>query len=242
MLVYRHHTCDDKIDLDDYTGRWTLHVDDKDNPTMVGVMPLASRMNFEIRGSYTIENDKRYCIYWNDRQELIFRTPDERYVWFRRGLDGGLLDLMDGVTIGLQPATYADGRAMPNMSAFTLTDSRGERLLEVIYDSQRYLEYYLGNFTFVPDEDLTDWDFFVYVKREVEELKHIATARALAAHEPQLAPSSASALIVIETGQKAPRMGDWAAVHHLDVRCWLDEGQTAPDVEGRSESWVWVDR
>lgn len=242
MLIYQHHTCDDKIDLDDDTGRWTPHVEDKDNPTIVGVMPLAKRMSFEIRGSYTIENEKRYCIYWNDRHELVFRTPDERFVWFRRGPDGRLLDLMDGVTISLQPGTWADARAMPNMSAFTLTDLRGERLLEVSYDSQRYLQYYLGNFTFVPDEDLTDWDFFVYVKREVEELKHIATARAPAFQERQLDPSSASAPIVIKTGQEAPRTGVWAALHHIDVRCWLDEGQSAADVEGRSESWVWVDR
>lgn len=123
MLVYGHHACDDKIDLDDDTGHWTPHVDNKDNPTMVG-----------------------------------------------------------------------------------------------------------------------DGDFFVYVKREVEELKHIAAAREPASHERQLAPSSAGALVVIETGQKAPRTGVWAAVHHIDVRCWLDEGQIAPDVGDRSESWVWVDR
>jgi len=144
--------------------------------------------------------------------------------------------------LSLTGATYADGSAIPDMSAFMLTDSDGERRLEVIYDSQRYLEYYLGNYTFVPDEDLSDWNFFVYAKREVEELKHIATAREPASQERQLDPSPSSVLIVIETGEEAPRMGDWAAVHHLDVRCWLDEGQTAPDVDGRSESWVWVDR
>lgn len=242
MLIYRHHTVDDIIDLDDKTGHWLPIVEDKDNPIMVGVMPLAKRMNFVIRGSYAIENDQRYCLYWNDEQELVFRAEDKRFVWFKRGTDGGLMDLMGEVVLDLQPASYSDGRAIPNMSAFTLTDSHGKRLLEVIYDSQRYLEYYLGNYTFVPDEDLSDWDFFVAVKREVEELKILATACEPRLPERKIHVASASALKIIQTGQMAPQAGDWAAVHHLDRRCWLDEGETAPDIDGQSEAWVWVDR
>jgi hypothetical protein len=241
MLIYRHHTVDDIIDLDDDTGRWKPVIEDRSNPIMVGVMPLAKRMSFEIRGSYTIENEKRYCVYWNDHQELVFRTDDARFVWFERDGDGGLLDLMNGATIDLQPATYGDGRAIPDMSVFSVTDSHGTRLLEVVYNSQRYLEYYLGNYTFAPDEDLSDWDFFIYVKREIEELRNIATARNPAS-ETMGRAAAINAPIVIETGQKAPRAGDWAAVHHLDRRCWLDEGESAPDIDGQSESWVWVDR
>lgn len=241
MLIYRHHTAVDKIDLNDRTGNW-VPVEERDDDTlMVGLMTMAQRADYVIRGSYTIENDKRCSFYWNDDRELVFRPPDNRrLVMMRREAGARLVDLMPGMTVQLQPATYGDGRAMPGMSTFRLTDAGGVVLFEQTYDSERYLQFYLGNFSFVPDEDLSDWDFFVFVKCSLEELKKIALASA-----PPDASKAASAgdgdeMVVADTGSACPRAGLWVPSHRLDVRRKLALGEAMPDLDGRAETWVWV--
>lgn len=241
MYIYRHHTAVDLIDLDDQTGLWVPVPKSDDGPIFVGSMSIALRADFEIRGSYTVENEKRCCFYWTDDAELVFRTHDNRrFGLFRRERDGKLLDLMPQLTVDLQPSTYGDGRAIPKMSTFRLIDADGSNLFEISYDSERYLQYYLGNFTFVPDEDLSDWDFFVAVKRAVEELKIIARSCALVSEDSPKTAAVQADLIIAETGTASPRAGRWVACHHLSIRCRLSVGEMVPDIDGQHEKWVWV--
>lgn len=241
MYIYRHHTADDVIDLDDRTGLWAPVPENADGPIFVGSMSIVLRSDFEIRGSYAIENDRRNCFYWTDDQNLVFRTHDnKRLALFRRESDGRLVDLMLQVRAELQPAAHGDGRLIANMSTFRLIDAGGHKLFEISYDSERYLQYYLGNFTFVPDEDLGDWDFFVSVKRAVEELKIIARACAVTTHSDLKAAASAADVIIAETGTASPRDGIWVACHDLNIRCRLSLGDKIPDVEGGHDTWVWI--
>lgn len=241
MRMYRHHTAVDVIDLDDETGHWVALEKNKDGPIRVGQMPMAMRADGDIRGSYAIESETRYYFYWNGQSELIFRTGEERFCLFRREADGGLEDLAPGLVVDLRPASDGPGRGNPGESLFSLAEPDSGRCVKVRYDAGRYLQYYLGNFTYVPDEDLSDWDFFVYVKYTVEELKLLARARALGLTSGASEFVQSDKLLVVRTGEAAGRAGLWAAAHHLDRRCWLERDETAPDVDGRHETWVWLD-
>lgn len=126
------------------------------------------------------------------------------------------------------------------MSTFRLVDPGHQSLFEITYDSERYIQYYLGNFTFVPDEDLSDWDFFVSVKRAVEELKIIARACTAISQADYKAAASAADVIIAETGTSCPRAGIWVACHNLKERCKLCVGEEVPDAEGRLDTWVWI--
>lgn len=237
MKIYRHHTAVDVIDLDDQTGHW-VPVEKKPGERFgVGQMAMAQRVDHSIRGSYTIESEQRYSFYWNEDNELVFRSSDNRrYVLLRQDKDGHLVDLMPEVRTELLPATYGDGRAMANMSTFRLIGANGVALVEVTYDSDRYLQYYLGNTTFVPDEDLSDWDFFVAVKGELDELKLIARAAA-----PNLSlAGSADVPLVADTGARCIRAGEWVVYNNIGERCALKLGDVLPDVEGHAAHWVWV--
>lgn len=241
MYIYRHHTADNLIDMDDSTGRWVPVDEDDDDPIFVGSMSIVLRADFEVRGSYTIENEKRCCFYWTDDSELVFRTPDnQRISFFRRERGGRLIDVMPQIRVNLQPSMYGDGRVVPDMSTFSLIDKADKKIFEISYDSNRYLQYYLGNFTFVPDEDLRDWDFFVAVKRAVEELRIIAQSCAAISTDKPNSVTTPVDIILAETGSASPRAGLWVACHNLRARCKLAVGDKLPDVDGRHETWVWV--
>lgn len=176
MLIYRHHTASDVIDLDDATGRWVPVPEQNGEPLFVGAAGIALRFDEPIRGSYTIENDKRCCLYWNDAAELVFRTPDERRLpLFRRDPDGRLHDLMPRLCVDLQPALDADGNTISGISVFTLRDGERE-LLTIAYDAMRYMEAYAmcSFISFVPDDELGAWDFFVGFKDAVDAMKQAA--------------------------------------------------------------------
>lgn len=239
MYIYRHHTAGDVIDLDDKTGLWSAFPEDRTRiPT--GLMTLTQRALDPIRGSYTIENDKRCSCYWSECGEFVFRTPDnQRFCLFRREVGGKIVDLFPELSVALLPSEYNDGRAIPGMSTFSLVDVAGNKLFELSYNSEKYIRYYLGNFTFVPDENLSDWDFFVAVKSTVEELKIIARAWIeIVSESSENVP--AGEIVIVKTGTPCPRAGLWIPCRHLEVLAELSIGQTVPDVEGRSEDWVWV--
>ncbi len=221
MRIYRHHTAVDVIDLDDRTGRWTPVEADEGNPIIVGLMPIDYRADFEIRGSYAIENDRRFCFGWNEEGELVFRTDERRFVLFRRAPDGRLLDAAPDLHVALRPAS---GDEPPGTSTFTLSDGDGRRRVEVSYDAMRYRILYGSNFTFVPDEDLSDWDFFVHVERGIAELRILA-------HADESEP-------VLRTGEPAPHAGIWAAVGRLGRRWYLEAGEAAPAIDGDPVCWV----
>ena len=239
MLIYRHHTCVDVIDLDDRTGRWIPVDRNGDRPAIVGHMSMAQRAWSRIGGSYAIENDRRLYFFWNEEGELVLRTDDLRLALFRRAPDGGLVELLPQWSVDLCAARSGDGREMPGMSAFTVSDGDGDTLVELRYDSARYMRYYLGNFTFVPDEDLRDWDFFAALESELVELRLLARARAAAEGMYAQGDGCGEAPVTLRTGQAAPRAGTWAAVHHLQWRLRLERGDLAPDIEGASDTWVW---
>jgi len=238
MLIYRHHTGGDKIDIDDRTGRW-VPVEVEDGTIIVGLMSMGQRARFEVGGSYAIENDRRFYFFWNEEGELVLRTDDLRLALFRLAPNGGLVELLPQLSVELRPARYGDGRAMPGMSTFTVSDG-GSTHIEVLYDSARYVRYYLGNFTFVPDEDLRDWDFFVAVERELIELRLLAGARAAAEGRHTPDDRSGAALVTLRTGEPAPRAGIWAAAHHLEHRRWLERGETMSAIDVPEDIWVWI--
>lgn len=176
MYIFAHHSAVDVIDLDDRSGHWAPVPDD--DSLMVGQMSMLQRADFSVRGSYTMEHGKRCAFYWTDDGELVFRTPDEcRFALFRREAGGTLIDLMPGLAVGLQPAATGDCHPLPGMSTFSLTGANGVSLFAITYDAARYVLAYRSNFTFTPDEDLGDWDFFVAVKRAVDELAAIARSQ-----------------------------------------------------------------
>lgn len=174
IRLYRHDTAGDFIDIDDRTGAWCSVSQDPDNPPLIGAMPVTMRVGEEFRGSYTIENARRCCLYWNDEQELVFRTHDgRRLCLFRYETDGALTDMAPDLQVQLEPATYADGREMQGMSVFSLRNPAQGTLYEITYDSLAYTRMFgiASMLAFIPDEELGDFDFFVGTKRAVDELR-----------------------------------------------------------------------
>lgn len=226
MLIYPHHTVAGLIDLDDRSGRWQPVGDVQGEPILVGLMPLAYRLDYEVRGSFAVEDGRRYCLYWNEEDELVFRTQDERrIVLFRREAHGGLRELLPGAHVTLEPAVHRDGKERSGFNIFRLLGGAGDILVEVGYDAARYAWMYAGNPSFVPDEDLSDWDFFLYVKCELAELRTLARA-------------AAGELPVVASGEPCPQEGNWAACHHLRSRAWPALGEPLPEIEGRPDTWV----
>lgn len=126
------------------------------------------------------------------------------------------------------------------MSTFSLVDATGKKLFETSYNSTRYLQYYLGNFTFAPDEDLGDWDFFVAVKRAVEELKIIAKACTVISADSRKTGALTTDVVIADTGTACPRAVVWAACLQMETRCRPSVNEALPDVDGRSGPWVWI--
>jgi len=177
IRLYRHDTAGDFIDIDDCTGALCAVPKDPDNPPFIGAMPVTMRVGEEFRGSYTMEDEQRCCLYWNDDRELVFRTHDgRRLCLFRVEADGALTDLAPDLQVQLEPATHGDGREMQGMSVFSLRDPVHGTLYEITYDSLAYARMFgiASMLTFIPDEELGDFDFFVGAKRAVEELRKTA--------------------------------------------------------------------
>lgn len=126
------------------------------------------------------------------------------------------------------------------MSTFSTRELSGNVLFEISYNSDRYLQYYLGNFTFVPDEDLRDWDFFAEVKSTIDELKIVAQACAATLSAEPLSVARAAGIVIAQTGAVCPQPGFWVACRDLEARYELSSGEKIPDVEGKSETWVRV--
>ena len=84
----------DLIDIDVANGHWQRLPDDPDELSVVGSASIVQREDASVRGSYTIENGRRYCLFWTDEHELVFMTPDSQSVrLFKREANGALTDL-----------------------------------------------------------------------------------------------------------------------------------------------------
>lgn len=174
MLLYHHHTADDVIELNDATGSWRPVAEaDHISPAELAI---AYRHSYPICGSYTIENDQRYFLYWTPGKVLVFRTPEGvRHELFKYIAEEKYRDLMNGARVTLTASTFRDGRLNPGFSDFKLIDKHGNVLHQLRYFSQKYLDFYLQDFTYTPDRDLSDWDFFVALQRGIEEMASKST-------------------------------------------------------------------
>jgi hypothetical protein len=186
VRIFDHSTVSDFIDIDVASGSWQLLPDDPDDPSVVGCASIVQRENASVRGSYTVENGRRYCLFWTDERELVFMIPDSQCIrLFRRGTNGALTDLAPQLRVQLEPATDDDGRDMPGMNTFTLHHPEGGVTHEVTYDAGAYVRQFgmASMMSFVPDEDLSEWDFFVGAKQALDELKAIARAGTVAVED-----------------------------------------------------------
>ena len=186
VRIFHHSTVSDFIDIDIATGHWQPLPDDPDGLSVAGCASIVLRENASVRGSYTIENGRRYCLFWTDERELVFMTPDSQCIrLFRRETNGALTDLAPHLRVQLKPATDGDGRDMPGMNTFTLHHPEGGVTHEVTYDAGAYVRQFgmASMMSFVPDEDLSEWDFFVGAKQALDELKAIARAGTVAVED-----------------------------------------------------------
>ncbi|MCD2518427.1 hypothetical protein LQ564_19175 [Massilia sp. G4R7] len=240
VWLYRHHAADDIIAFDDATGRWEPAPEEGAPPA--GAMTLVQRIGEPLRGSYTIEDGRRYCCYWTAGEELVFREPSgRRFSLFRRDARGRIVDLMPSVSADLIDAVHGDGSPLPNMSTFSLRDCfTPAPLIEVTYDSGKYLLLYsVSLFTYVPDEDLGDWDFFVALRRAIDELKLVARVHALGVDMP---PEELAGwgIVAAPTGAACPAPGWYIAAERIALRCRPAAGERLPDIDGDRGLWVWV--
>lgn len=168
MLVYCHHTGGDVIDLDEVSGTW-FSVDMRDH-VAAGRLAVWERCKHPVAGSYTIEDGKRYALFWNGAGELVFLTPDNaRYVLFQHVGGGRFEDRMDGIKFELREINMAGQR--DGCSEFRLVGPRAQLLHRMTYFALRYRVLYMSDFTFSSNRHLSDWDFFVALIRAVDELK-----------------------------------------------------------------------
>ncbi len=125
-------------------------------------------------------------------------------------------DLMPSVSADLIDAVHGDGSPLPNMSTFSLRDCfTPAPLIEVTYDSGKYLLLYsVSLFTYVPDEDLGDWDFFVALRRAIDELKLVARVHALGVDMP---PEELAGwgIVAAPTGAACPAPGPMSNTQSL---------------------------
>ena len=182
VCIFHHSTVSDFIDIDVASGHWQPLPDDRDDLSVVGCASIVQRENASVRGSYAIENGRRYCLFWTDEPELVFMTPDSQCIrLFRRETNGALTDLAPRLRVQLEPATDDDGRDMPGMNTFSLHDPEGGITHEVTYDAVAYVRQFgmASMMIFIPDEDLGDWDFFVGARQGLDELTALARAGAV---------------------------------------------------------------
>jgi hypothetical protein len=110
------------------------------------------------------------------------------------------------------------------------------------YHSQPYLDLYLSDFT-AGDRDLGSWDFFVDLKRGVEEMESMSVPQAEAGLGAGSAAGSGSdmALLQARSGQPCPQAGSWVVADRLAARRRFAQGEALPEHDGQPVTWLWVD-
>jgi hypothetical protein len=246
MWLYRHHTCNDIIDLDPASGHWRP-VDKSEHPA--GACLLA---DLPVRGSYVEVGDKRCYGYWTDDDAYVFQTSDGFMCEIsRKRADGSIVEVNPGLRCNMALARYVDGRTRPGMSEVRIVSARGEVLHELIYNSAYYQRLHAFDFTAAAMvQDLSDWDFFVALQRGIEEFAECAASGRMpltvgpndalvigtVALGDQQVPRST--LRYAGTGEPCPQEGRWHWVHDLRRSQQLAEGAPMPDVDGQAATWV----
>lgn len=242
MQIYRHHTADDTIELDQSTGLW--HYVEEDDAVSPGELAIAWRHSYPVAGSYTIEEGHRYCMYWSAAKVLLLRTPDEKEYPLFRYLGGQRYqDLRHGMRVELGAAHERDGSTRAGYNTLRLVGADGSVLHEMSYHAQPYLDLYLSDFT-AGDRDLGSWDFFVDLKRGIEEMEGMSEPGADEAHNAVPArplPDTGAALLQARSGQPCPQAGSWVIADRLAARRRFAQGEPLPEHEGQPVTWLWVD-
>lgn len=246
MWIYRHHSCSDVIDLDEASGRWHP-VADSERPR-VGALSMVHRASYPICGSYTIEDDRRYCMYWVEGSRFSFMLPDGKVIDVcRKHPDGRFEFITPGLRCEISPARYADGRLRQGFSHVLFLDQSGRILHELSYDADHYLRLYGSDFTAASAvQDLSDWDFFVALRETIGyfaeqarsgrvelsfDTNHEAVIEGRRVHQDDL--------IYSETGKVCSRPGVWASVDDLRGIAVMKQGELLPDWNGMDTTWVW---
>lgn len=246
MYIYRHHTASDVIDLDPETGRWTP-VADADRPP-VGALAVTYRDAYPIRGSYTEEGGKRYCMYWTSDSRFEFLPANQAPISIGQRCADGSTKMDDlGMRCTIEPAKYNDGRLRQGFSRFTLVSGAGHALFEIAYNSDVYLQMAGADFTSASGfEDIGEWDFFVALKNAIETLTDEAstgrTELRLSGDDTALIHGtrvSRDALLYAESGSRCTRNGIWAVTDDLRHFAQFTEGETLPRHQERAVQWVW---
>jgi hypothetical protein len=239
MHIYQHYTCGEVIDLDNETGAWR-YLDEDEHSSPSG-LSIANRHSYPVSGSYTIENEKRYCLYWTPEKILIFRTPDEKqYRLFKYLGEDKYFNLMDDMKVELVPSTFAGGRARQGYSDFRLVSIDNQVLLELSYFSQKYLNFYANDFIYTADQDLTDWDFFVALKVGVEEM----VSKSLAMPEVSQKSEPINSNLRVQGGQNCPQCGYWFAPAQANSHRFFKQNEIMPSFDGSTYGatiWQWSD-
>jgi len=242
MWLYQHHTCDEIIDLDHATGRWRP-VADLEKPKSARVLA-----DLPVRGSYTVEDDRRYFSYWTDDEHFVFRADDGKMVEVCHKLPNGVVVMPDpGLKCVISPARYGDGRFRQGRSEVKLINGVGDVLYELVYNSQRYLRLYQSDHTAAAAvQDLADWDFFVALQGAVEIFgERAVTGRVPLTLDEHGAPTVGDAglahdeLLFAESGERCPREGVWANVDDVRVARHIRQSEVMPELDGRPSRWVW---
>ena len=243
MWLYRHHTCGDIIDLDHASGRWRP-VDDSEKPAGARLLD-----DLPTRGSYEIEDDRRYCKYWTDDNAYVFRTPDDQVFEICRKLkDGSIIESHPGLHLVIEDAKYADGRLRQGYSDVRLVDRDGKILYELSYNSQFYLRLYSSDLTAASMiQDLSDWDFFVALKGGLEIFAERAVSGRIQITYDDDGNVKAGALLIpkalvlfADTGETCPKAGTWAYTDDIRKTVPVRQGQAMPKLDDEPACWMWL--
>lgn len=246
MWLYRHHTCNDIIDLDHTSGRWRP-VDKSEHPPEACILA-----DLPVRGSYVEVGDKRCYGYWTEDESYVFRTSDGFVCELcRRAPDGSVLESNPGLRCEIEPARYVDGRLRPGMSEVRIVSARGEVLHELTYNSAYYQRLHAFDFTAASMvQDLSDWDFFIALQWGIEEFAECAASgRIPLIFGPTTATSvvtaalkgrrvAPDALLRAATGESCPQQGLWHWMHDLRRSQHVELGDPMPDLDGERATWV----
>jgi len=242
MWLYQHHTCSDIIDLDHESGRWRP-VADSEKPA--GARVLA---DLPVRGSYTIEDERRFYKYWTDDERFVFRADDGAVIEIcRERPDGTTMESHPGLRCEIEPAKYGDGRLRQGMSTVRLVDGQGGLLYELTYNSDRYLKLYGSDFTAAASvQDLSDWDFFVALKGGIEMFAEQAASGRIPLNiddKGQVDLNGAKVayadLLFADSGAACPRSGIWVQIDDLRASSFIERGKAMPSAAGVEVRWVW---
>lgn len=165
MRLHRHHTRNDIVTLDILLS----------NAPVAGSGSLAitgsgAAGTSTTRGSYIEAGPLRCLAYWTHDERFVFQTSDGYACEIAyKAPDGRMHASQPGLQCIITPLPRtAQGR--PGMSEVALVSAQGEVLYRITYNAEYYRRLHAFDFTAASSEqDLSDWDFFVALKKRIDE-------------------------------------------------------------------------